>query len=44
MLSVKLSAVKKCFDEIYNLYDSIQDDFRVHFHGFKKAVFIDYLE
>ncbi|MEG2013464.1 MAG: hypothetical protein RR063_09725 [Anaerovoracaceae bacterium] len=44
MLSSELSAVKKCFDEIYNLYDSIQDDFRVHFHGFKKEVFIDYLE
>lgn len=44
MLSIELSVVKKCFDEIYDLYDSIQDDFRVDFHGFKKDVFIDYLE
>jgi len=44
VLSIELNAVKKRFDEIYDLYDSIQDDFRVDFHGFKKDVSIDYLE
>jgi antirestriction protein len=38
-----LDKVKPCFDELYNLYDEIQDSFRVDFHGFKKDVFIDYL-
>ena len=32
MLSIELNAVKKRFDEIYDLYDLIQDDFRVDFH------------
>lgn len=42
-LFVELKKVKSCFDEIYNLYDEIQDDFRVTFHGFKKDVFLDHL-
>lgn len=42
-LSKELDKVKPCFDELYNLYDKIQDSFRVDFHGFKKDVFIDYL-
>ena len=42
-LSEELDKVKSCFDELYNLYDEIQDAFRVDFHGFKKNVFIDYL-
>ena len=29
------------FDEIFELYDEIQDDFRVSFHGFKKDVSLD---
>ena len=33
--------VKQLFDEIFALYDEIQDDFRVTFHGFKKDVFAD---
>ena len=42
-LSKELDKVKSCFIELYNLYDEIQDSFRVDFHGFKKDVFIDYL-
>ena len=33
--------IKQIFDEIFELYDEIQDDFRVVFHYFKKDVFID---
>ena len=33
--------IKQIFDEIFELYDEIQDDFRVVFHSFKKDVFID---
>ena len=36
-----LSNTKRLFDEIFELYDEIQDDFRVSFHGFKKDVFLD---
>jgi hypothetical protein len=42
-LEAELHSVKNLFDKIYNLYDTIQDNFRVDFHGFKKDVFIDYL-
>lgn len=42
-LSKELDRVKPCFDELYNLYDEIQDSFCVDFHSFKKDVFIDYL-
>lgn len=35
---------KKNFDNIYELYNGIQDDFRVIFHSYKKDVFIDYFE
>lgn len=44
MLYSKISPVKLYFDEIYEIYAEIQDNFRVDFHGFKKDVFIDYLE
>lgn len=40
-ISDSLRNVKSKFDEIYDLYDAIQDYFRVTFHGFKKDVFID---
>ena len=39
----KLAKIKCIFDNIYNLYDEIQDDFRVDFHNFKKDVFCDYI-
>ena len=42
-LSSELQNVKPCFDEIYELYDEIQDDFHVTFHSFRKDAFIDYL-
>lgn len=40
----KAKDIKKNFDEIFELYDEIQDDFRVVFHSFKKDVFIDEYE
>lgn len=40
-ISESLHSAKIIFDEIYNLYDEIQDDFRVAFHGFQKDVFMD---
>ena len=43
-ISQELQKVKQCFDDIYQLYDEIQDDFRIIFHCYKKDVFIDYLD
>lgn len=40
-ISGNLRDAKRIFDEIFDLYDEIQDDFRVTFHGFKKDVFLD---
>ncbi|MHB8132423.1 MAG: hypothetical protein ACYDEX_26010 [Mobilitalea sp.] len=40
----EISYVKFKFDNIFELYDDIQDYFRLTFHGFKKDTFIDYLE
>lgn len=40
-VSEHLCEAKHLFDEIFELYDEIQDDFRVIFHGFKKDVFGD---
>ena len=40
-LAQKLTTVKKSFDEICDLYDEIQDEFRAIFHSFAKDVFID---
>lgn len=40
-VSNRLRSAKGIFDEIYALYDEIQDNFRVTFHGFKKDVFLD---
>lgn len=40
-LAKELTTVKKSFDETFDLYDEIQDDFRVIFHSFAKDVFID---
>lgn len=40
-VSENLRSAKNIFDEIFNLYDEIQDDFRVIFHGFKKDTFMD---
>ena len=40
-ISESLRSAKIIFDEIYDLYDEIQDDFRVTFHGFQKDVFMD---
>ena len=40
-VSERLREAKHLFDEIFELYDEIQDDFRVVFHGFKKDVFGD---
>lgn len=42
-ISVELEKVKGCFDKIYDLYNDIQDEFRVIFHSYKKDTFIDYL-
>lgn len=44
ILARELSSAKKAFDEIYDLYDEIQDNFRVTFHCFAKDVFIDYID
>lgn len=40
-ISESLRSAKMIFDKIYALYDEIQDDFRVTFHGFKKDIFMD---
>ena len=40
-VSNSLRDAKQLFDEIFILYDEIQDDFRVTFHGFKKDAFLD---
>lgn len=40
-VSERLREAKRLFDEIFELYDEIQDDFRIVFHGFKKDVFGD---
>lgn len=40
-ISDRLRDAKQLFDEIFALYDEIQDDFRVAFHGLKKDVFAD---
>ncbi len=37
----KAKNIQQIFNEIFELYDEIQDDFRVVFHSFKKDVFID---
>lgn len=42
-MTKNLKNVKQCFDEIFDLYDEIQDDFRVIFHGFQKDEFVEYL-
>jgi len=42
-LGRELRSIKEKFDEIFELYDEIQDYFRVTFHSFKKDVFIDYI-
>jgi hypothetical protein len=44
ILDAELCSVKIRFDEIFELYNNIQDDFRVTFHGFQKDVFIDYVD
>ena len=36
-LAVELQKVKGCFDEIFDLYNDIQDDFRVIFHSLQKS-------
>ena len=41
--SKKLYSIKLLFDEIFALYDLIQDDFRCVFHSFQKDTFIDYI-
>ena len=43
-LSLELGKIKDCFDAIYELYDKIQDDFRVAFHSFQKGTFVEYLD
>lgn len=40
----ELSCVKNRFNEIFELYVNIQDNFRAIFHGFQKDVFIDYID
>ena len=40
-LTRELSSAKKAFDEIFDLYDEIQDNFRVIFHRFAKDEFND---
>lgn len=37
----KAKNIQQIFNEIFELYDEIQDYFRVVFHSFKKDVFID---
>lgn len=41
IVSESLRKSKCLFDEIFELYDYIQDHFRLVFHGFKKDVFFD---
>lgn len=43
-LAQELTSIKKSFDEIFDLYDEIQDNFRLTFHCFKKDVFIDLVD
>ena len=40
-ISNSLRKAKLLFDEIFDLYNEIQDDFRVTFHGFQKDIFLD---
>jgi hypothetical protein len=40
----KMREEKKAFERIFELYDGIQDNFRLIFHDYKKDVFIDYVE
>ena len=35
---------KTVFDQVFELYDAIQDDFRVIFHDFQKDTFFDYFQ
>lgn len=41
-LETQLLKVKKLYDEIYELFELIHDDFRVCFKDFKKDTFLDY--
>ena len=43
LLTIELKKVRCNFDEIYNIYDEIQDDFRVTFHSMQKDTFAEYL-
>ena len=43
-LALELGKIKDCFDAIYELYDEIQDDFRVTFHCLQKDTFVEYLD
>lgn len=43
-VSNDLRDAKMLFDDIFALYDEIQDDFRVIFHSFKKDIFLDEYE
>lgn len=43
-LTLELEKIKDCFDAIYELYDEIQDDFRVVFHSLQKDTFVEYLD
>lgn len=40
-ISQSLQDAKDLFNEIFNLYDEIQDEFRMIFPSFKKDVFVD---
>lgn len=40
----KLKKCKGLFDKLFELYDDIQDNFRVTFHCYQKDVFIDYID
>jgi len=42
LVAEHIRTAKSTFDEIFELYDQIQDYFRVTFHGFQKDVFLDY--
>lgn len=44
MISNRLRETKCLFDEIFELYDEIQDNFRMIFHDFRKDVFWDEYE
>lgn len=41
-LETQLLKVKKLYDEIYELFELIHDDFRVCFKDFKKDIYLDY--